>query len=153
MKQRLLTTTPSPQTPQGETLDIFEFLARVLTQIPEPRKHGPHYFGAYSSRARALQKPQHLELEKAAFLTPLSQTEGEPLPDSKQRAALRKQWANLIRGVFQTNPLLCESGGKFRIVSFILDPKVIRKIVHPLRKQNTPSRALLHTTLSKSIPR
>ncbi|KKL13490.1 hypothetical protein LCGC14_2525230, partial [marine sediment metagenome] len=32
--------------PQGETLDILEFLARVLTQIPEPRKHGIHYFGA-----------------------------------------------------------------------------------------------------------
>jgi hypothetical protein len=27
--------------PQGETLDIFEFIARVLTQIPEPRAHEP----------------------------------------------------------------------------------------------------------------
>jgi hypothetical protein len=39
---------------EGETLDIFEFLARVLTQIPAPRRHGPHYFGGYSSSARAL---------------------------------------------------------------------------------------------------
>ncbi len=45
---------PFANDPQGETLDIFEFLARVLTQIPEPGKHGPHYLGAYSSRARAL---------------------------------------------------------------------------------------------------
>ena len=30
----------------GETLDVFEFIARVLTQIPVPRKHNIHYFGA-----------------------------------------------------------------------------------------------------------
>jgi hypothetical protein len=47
---------PFANDPQGETLDIFEFLARVLSQIPEPRMHGPHYFGAYSSRARAVRK-------------------------------------------------------------------------------------------------
>jgi hypothetical protein len=28
---------PFATDPNGETLDIFEFLARVLTQIPEPR--------------------------------------------------------------------------------------------------------------------
>ena len=42
--------------PDGETLDVFEFIARVLTQIPEPRKHNIHYYGAYASRARALRK-------------------------------------------------------------------------------------------------
>jgi hypothetical protein len=131
---------PFASDPQGETLDIFEFLARVLSQIPEPRKHGPHYFGAYSSRARAFHKLQDLELGKADSLTSGSETE-EPLPDSKQRAALRKRWANLLRRVFQTDPLLCECGGKFRVVSFILDPKVIRKILDHLRKQNTASRA------------
>ena len=33
---------------EGETFDIFESIARVLTQIPEPRQHGSHYFGAYA---------------------------------------------------------------------------------------------------------
>jgi hypothetical protein len=75
-----------------------------------------------------------------ASLTPLSETE-EPLPDSKQRAALRKRWANLIRRVFQTDPLLCECGGKFRVVSFILDPKVIRKILHHLQNRQASFRA------------
>ena len=131
---------PFASDPRGETLDIFEFLARVLSQIPEPRKHGPHYFGAYSSRARALRQPHDLELETAASLTRSSKTD-EPLPDSEHRAALRKRWANLIRRLFKTDPLLCECGGKFRIVSFILDPKVIRKILDHLRKQNSSSRA------------
>ena len=35
--------------PNGETLDVFEFIARVLTQIPERRKHNIHYYGAYAS--------------------------------------------------------------------------------------------------------
>ena len=30
---------PLASHPQGETLDVFEFLARVLTQIPQPRQH------------------------------------------------------------------------------------------------------------------
>ncbi len=31
---------PFGKHPDAETLDVFEFIARVLTQIPEPRKHG-----------------------------------------------------------------------------------------------------------------
>ena len=49
--------------PKGETLDIFEFIARVLTQISEPGAHGVRYFGAYSSRARAFRKKQHIALQ------------------------------------------------------------------------------------------
>jgi hypothetical protein len=41
---------PFAMHPEGETLDVYEFIARFLTQIPEPRRHGMHYFGAYSSR-------------------------------------------------------------------------------------------------------
>jgi len=48
--------------PKGESLDIFEFIARVLTQIPEPRKHGVHYFGAYASRSRVFRKKRGLTL-------------------------------------------------------------------------------------------
>jgi len=72
---------PFANDPQGETLDIFEFLARVLTQIPEPRKHGPHYFGAYSSRARALRKKQGLELEEKASANRPPECPGSTLSD------------------------------------------------------------------------
>ena len=54
---------PLASHPQGETLDILEFLARVLTQIPEPRTHGVRYFGAYSSKARAYRKKANFTLE------------------------------------------------------------------------------------------
>ncbi len=41
---------------------FFEFIARVLTQIPQPRKHGVHYFGAYASRSRVVRKKRALTL-------------------------------------------------------------------------------------------
>ena len=76
---------PFASDPQGETLDILEFLARVLTQIPEPRKHAPHYFGAYSSRARALRKKQGLELEEKLPLTDLPSALAPPFPTISSR--------------------------------------------------------------------
>jgi hypothetical protein len=126
--------------PKGESLDIFEFIARVLTQIPEPRKHGVHYFGAYASRTRVFRKKRSLELhplddnDNAA-----SKSESELSP--KKRAALRKSWARLIKRVYQTDPLKCKCGGTLRVIAFITEHKVIRKILDHLDKRNRDARA------------
>jgi len=132
---------PFATDPQGETLDVFEFLARVLTQIPEPRRHGMHYLGAYSSRARARRKAQGLKLVATPTDRDKPASSDEPKPSSSERAALRRRWANLIKRVFKTDPLLCECGEKFRIISFITEPKVIRKILDHLQKRQPSSRA------------
>jgi hypothetical protein len=126
--------------PQGETLDTFEFIARVLTQIPEPRAHGVRYFGAYSSRARAYRKKRSLILQSLgpnATSTP----QEEPNLSPKKRAALRKSWAQLIRRVYQTDPLKCDCGGTYRVISFITEHKVIRKILDHLETRKRDSRA------------
>jgi hypothetical protein len=126
--------------PKGETLDIFEFIARVLTQIPEPRAHGVRYFGAYSSRARALRKRRHIALQSLGGddnSTPKDEVELSP----KERAATRKSWAQLIRRVYLTDPLKCECGGTLRVVAFILEQKAIRKILDPLKKTKALARA------------
>ena len=63
--------------PQGETLDAFEFVARVLTQITEPRAHGVRYFGAYSSKVRVYRRKRSLTLQ--SFITnPTSAPKEEP---------------------------------------------------------------------------
>ncbi len=79
--------------PEGETLDVFEFIARVLTQIPQPRKHNSHYYGAYASRSRALRKNRGLDLEPTSLNRGDARTD-EPELTSKHRAALRKRWAH-----------------------------------------------------------
>jgi hypothetical protein len=129
--------------PKGETLDIFEFIARVLTQIPEPGAHGVRYFGAYSSRARAFRNKRHIALQSLGdddHATPRDELELSP----KKRAAIRKSWAQLITRVYLTDPLKCECGGTFRVVAFILEQKAVRKILDHLKKTKTHSRAPPH---------
>jgi hypothetical protein len=58
-----------------------------------------------------------------------------------KRAALRKRWAKLIRRVYLTDPLQCDCGGTLRVVAFITQPKVIRKILDHLKKTNSSTRA------------
>jgi hypothetical protein len=126
--------------PQGETLDIFEFIARVLTQIPEPRTHGVRYFGAYSSRTRVYRKKTSLTLQSLAAKH-TSASQDEPKLSPKKHAALKKSWAQLIRRVYQVDPLKCDCGGTLRVISFITEQKVIRKILDHLEKRTSDSRA------------
>jgi hypothetical protein len=126
--------------PQGETLDIFEFIARLLTQIPEPRAHGVRYFGAYSSRARAFRNERHLTLQSLGD-DDNSKSPSQPELSPKKRAALRKTWAQLIRRVYLTDPLKCECGGTFRVLAFITEHKAVQKILDHLNSSKTHSRA------------
>ena len=131
---------PFSSHPKGETLDCLEFIARVLTQIPEPKKHNLRYFGAYASRARAHRNRENLSLHTPNKTAP-STPSGEPTMSPHKRAALRKRWAKLIRRVYLTDPLHCDCGGTLRVVAFITQPKVIRKILDHLKKTNSSTRA------------
>ena len=126
--------------PKGESHDIFEFIARVLTQIPEPRKHGVHYFGAYASRTRVFRKKHRLTLHSLGD-NDNSTPKAEPQLSPKKRAALRKSWAQPIKRVYQIDPLKCECGGTLRVIAFITKHKVIRKILDHLHKRNADARA------------
>jgi hypothetical protein len=37
---------------EAERIDAMEFVARVLVQIPDPRRHLVRYYGAYSNATR-----------------------------------------------------------------------------------------------------
>jgi hypothetical protein len=37
---------------EGERIDAMEFVARVLVQIPDPRRHLVRYYGTYSNTTR-----------------------------------------------------------------------------------------------------
>ena len=64
----------------------------MLTQIPEPRKQGIPYFGAYSSKARAHRAKRKLSLQ--SFGTEdTHDPQDEPSPSPQDRAALRRNWA------------------------------------------------------------
>ena len=63
------------------------------------------------------------------------------MPPPRERAALRRRWANLIRRVYEVDPLVCpRCGSEMRVIAFITEPRVVRRIVDHLRKRDTPAR-------------
>ena len=70
-----------------------------------------------------------------------SKSTAEPELSPKKRAALRKSWAQLIKRVYQVDPLKCDCGGTLRVIGFITQHKVIRKILDHLDERNGHSRA------------
>ena len=97
-------------------------------------------FGAYASRSRVFRKKRGLTLHSPGD-NDNSKSTAEPELSPKKRAALRKSWAQLIKRVYQVDPLICDCGGTLRVISFITQHKVIRKILDHLDKRNGDSRA------------
>jgi hypothetical protein len=116
---------PKSENRKPELLDPLEFIARLLVHIHQPHQHSILYYGHYARRTT-----KHIGKKR-------------PTDDGNQRNAshrktLRRRWANLIRRVFQTDPLICQKcGGKMRVVSFITEPNVIRQILDHLEKRNS----------------
>jgi hypothetical protein len=109
-------------------LDAHDFLARVLMHIPEPRRHVIRYYGAYSSVVRARRARQAaVTVGGGAALAP---PRAEHEPASLEWRAVRRRWAQLIRRIYEVDPLVClRCGGPMRIIAFITEPKVIGKIL------------------------
>jgi hypothetical protein len=120
-----------------ERIDADEFVAPVLVQIPDPRRHLVRYYGAYSNRARGQRRKAESRLEGNG-----SGEAEEPIPPPPERAALRRRWANLIRRVYEVDPLVCpRCGAEVRVIGFITETKVIKRMLDHIRKRDKVSRS------------
>jgi len=125
---------------EDEQIDAEEFVARVLVQIPDPRRHLVRYYGAHSYRARGQRGKAEGQLHGHG-----SGEAGAPVPPRSERAAPRRRWANLIRRAYETDPLVCpRCGAKMQVIGFITAPRVIRRILDHLRKRDRVSRPPPH---------
>jgi hypothetical protein len=81
------------------TVDPLEFLARLVTHIPEPGQVMQRYYGWYASRTRGARRRQASDAAEApvAIVEPV---------DWSLRAA-RCRWAELLRRIFEVDPLTC----------------------------------------------
>jgi hypothetical protein len=118
----------------SETVDPLEFLARVVTHIPDPGQVMQRYYGWYASRTRGTRRRQ----AEAATEAPVAIVD----PVDWSLGAARVRWAELLRRVFEVDPLACpRCQGLMQIVAVITDPAVIVRILtHRARVRDSPHR-------------
>lgn len=119
-----------------ETFSAVDFLARLVTHIPNKQEQTVRYYGYYSNKSRGMRA----KAEAASGTADNPPAIGDSTVDNiisltDNRSALtrkrfKKNWARLIQKVYDVDPLKClKCGGKMRIISFIEDEAVIKKIL------------------------
>jgi hypothetical protein len=109
-----------------ERFDALDFVARVLMQAPEPRLHLARFYGAYSSVSRGRAARAGAALEGS------DSSDGDE-PTSEERRRLRRSWARMLRKIHDVDALLCECGARMKVIAFITEHQVIRKILDHVR--------------------
>lgn len=125
------TITARCSSPRTRSPRLLDFLARMIMHIPTPRLHTTFFYGWYSNSSRG--RRRKLGIEDLPETRDVSSP--EVLPDAAERRRLRRLWATMIRRIYEVSPLTCtECGSEMKIVSFIMDPPIIRKILGHLAK-------------------
>ena len=119
----------------AKTFDALDWLAQLVTHIPNKGEQMVRYYGYYSNKSRGLRKKASTDDDVPALI--------ESEASSKE---FRKNWARLIQKIYKVNPLLCPKClGSMKIISLIEDEDVISKILKHLGlwevKQRPPPRA------------
>jgi len=112
--------------------DPKDVLARVVMHIPGPHRHTVRSYGAYSSVVRA-RGQREAAARGATQQTDASRPPPAAPPADPERRALRRRWAELLRRIFEVDPLLCPRCGEtMRIIALITEPRVATKILRHL---------------------
>jgi len=100
----------------------MQALAAMCSHVPNKGEQMARYYGYYSNVARGKRKKADADDKIPCIL--------EPELNDK---AFRKNWARLIMKIYEVDPLLCpKCSSEMRIIAFIEDPDVIKKILKHL---------------------
>src|SRR5262249_49247226 len=103
-----------------------DFLRRVASLVPPPRRHLVQYFGLFAphARARATIVPRSPMVAPATSAEPeVSAAAIAPLPSVRRAAPDRIPSAELLQKVFAVDVFRCDRcGGRRRILAAITDP-------------------------------
>jgi hypothetical protein len=124
-----------------ETMDYLEFIARVTSHIPDKGQVMVRYYGLYANAHRG-------KVRKASQApSPLRIIEEEP------RCIPSKGWAEMIRKVYEVDPMVCpKCGGRMKVIAFITDYAAVDRIIDHLKltfaaEKPPPSRVLTEVAL------
>jgi hypothetical protein len=99
--------------------------------VPPPGTHFTRYYGWYSTRSRA--KRRQAEQSDNAVSDAVS-GQNASVVESASAKHRRRRWAELLRLVYEVDPMQCDCGGRLRVVSFITNAQqdVIDRILDHL---------------------
>ena len=105
-----------------ERMDYLEFIARVTSHIPDKGQVTVRYFGLYANAHRG--KARKGQPDKHPFI--IVEEESPRIP--------RRGWAEMIRKVYEVNPLTCpKCQAEMRIIAFLTDYAVVDRIIAHLK--------------------
>ena len=114
--------------------------------IPPPRKHRHHYHGVLAAnsnyRSRVTQfANQAWSASKAKSLVQIK-VENETLVATETKPVIQikkstRRWAQLIKKVYEVDPLKCEQCGKtLKVIAFIVDVTSIHRILSHIGEES-----------------
>ena len=105
-----------------EAMDYLEFIARVTSHIPDKGQVTVRYYGLYANA--------HRGKVKKASLGPSALR----IVEEKLWRIPSKGWAEMIRKVYEVDPMVCpHCGGKMRVIAFLTDYAVVDRIIGHLK--------------------
>ena len=105
-----------------EHMDYLEFIARVTSHIPDKGQVTVRYYGLYANAHRGKVK----KASRQAFPLRMVEDQLRPVPS--------KGWAEMIRKVYEVDPMVCpQCGGQMRVISFLTDYAVVDRIIDHLK--------------------
>jgi uncharacterized protein YbaR (Trm112 family) len=105
-----------------KTFDALDWLAHLVTHVPGRYEQTVRYYGYHSNKSRGLRNKAEADDDIPVIVkNEMSSTEW------------RKNWARLIQKIYEVDPLICpKCRGEMRIIAFIEDEAVIKKILKHL---------------------
>jgi len=124
------------------TFEPLEFVARLVDHIPDKGQVLQRYYGYYASRTR---HQRRMATQAGGTNGPGGSLDDDVMvAEAKDysRRQMRLRWAALLRRIFEVDPLVCPAcGGRMRMIAFILQPRVIDRILRHVREKGKDARA------------
>ena len=115
---------------EQKVFDALEWLAAMWSHVPNKGEQMVRYYGYYSNVSRGKRKKSDQDELIPCILEPVEDPDLSGDGTSKE---YRKNWARLIQKIYEVDPLSCpKCHGRMRIISFIENEEVIKKILKHL---------------------